>query len=159
MSTALLIADSGVGLPRLAVTPAVSGTPTARRQLDAGLSNSVWSVRWIINAGSDVAARNALKAGACQECGRDFIWSDNADAAITTLHLVGIGSVTNTAGNVMLHSSTTDADWDSAIIKFTFDAVDNVKSFYVQTLNEYATTGGAIDPRYMMVNVRGSSHA
>ncbi len=159
MSTALLIADSGVGLPRLAVTPAVSGTPTARRRLDAGSSQSVWSVRWIINAGSDVAARNALKAGACQECGRDFIWSDNADAAITTLHLVGIGSVTNTAGNVMLHSSTTDADWDAALIKFTFDSVDDVKSFYVQTLNEYAATGGAIDPRYMMVNVRGASHA
>lgn len=159
MTTALLTADSGISLPRLAVSPTVSGTPTNRRRLDAGASQSVWSVRWIINAGSDVAARNALKAAACQECGRDFVWPDNSDAAVTTLHLIGIGSATNTSGGVIAHSSTTDADWDSALTKFVFDSPDAVRSYYIQTLNEYAVTGGAIDPRYLVVSVRGASHA
>ncbi len=120
---------TNAGVASRMFTPTLNGVATAEVTLDAGTGNSVIGLRATINPGDSIVAANRLMNGY-----PDCVFEDlgesiriTSDKPITNLSLVGIGTATNAAGNVISTVENQLSNVQSAMVEFTFNSSDNLR--------------------------------
>lgn len=105
--------------------------------LSALTGEMIYGVRIAVGAGDDVIAGNRLANN-----GLDVVFLNKDQSivissltAITRLDIVGIATATVTSTHCMIQTSTTEADYRTAAIKFNFASGDDVRRVVV-TLSE-----------------------
>lgn len=128
-------------IPRIQVTPTVSGTSTAEVTLDAGTSNTMIGARITANPGDSVTAVTRLmnKYPDCVLASLEESVRITASSAITNISLVGVGDATNTAGNVISTSESTLSNVQSAMLEFAFDSADDVRVVEIKLSGGFTT--------------------
>ena len=117
------------GEPLRQITPTLNGASTAEVTLDAGTGNSVIGLRATVNPGDSIVAANRLMNGY-----PDCVFEDlgesirvTSDKPITNISLVGLGTATNAAGNVISTTENQLSNVQSSMLEFTFNSSDNVR--------------------------------
>ena len=119
-------------VPRTAVTPDVSSSPTAFQRFGDG-SATIYYFRVTVNAGDDPTAGSRLSTmQQCHMLRPDESLMLSADAAMTRVDIVAVGSAESaslSSGEVVVEDTATStaADYQTAMVTFVFEASDNIK--------------------------------
>ena len=142
-------------IPRYQVAPTIGGVATPEVILDASSSQVVLGVRATLNAFDIVTAGEAIakRQPDIARCPLNKSKHLYSDVAITSLYVVGIGSLTNAGGNVILTTLTTGATIRPALLHFEFEASDNVRSVKIACDEPHTSNQKAI------LRVEGYSYA
>ena len=151
------------GLPRLAVTPDVGGSPQAKQEFGDG-SNELRYLRATVNAGDDIVAGARLLNGYPDAT---MLLADGqyvfmSDSAITRVDIVAIGDALSgsLAAGELLDEAGTESEASTAMVTFTFGAADNVRTVIVTVSQIYnAANSSATQANWVMAHVEGRSHA
>lgn len=123
-----------LGTPRSPVTPLVGGAAQAFQRFGDG-SATIYYLRFTVNAADDVEAQERL-ANAYPDVSVIYPGEHRpigSDKSITRLDVVAVGSAesaTLSSGEVVVEATATStpADYGTAMVTWTFDAEDKVKS-------------------------------
>lgn len=108
MSTALLVADSGVSLPRTPVDPEVNSAPVPGVTFTALTGQSLHYARLSVSPGDDVEAASALGTGlSCVRALPAVPDGRNANAAISDVYVVAVSDKSNPQGGAVGASAFT----------------------------------------------------
>lgn len=150
-------------IPRLAVTPEVSGSPQAKQEFGDGTVELRY-LRATLNAGDDIVAGSRLLNGYPDT---SMLTADNeyvfqSDTAITRLDIVAIGdAVSGTlAAGECVDEAGTESEIRTAMVTFTFDSADDVRTVIVTVSQHYSAAAAvATATNFVMVHVEGRSYA
>lgn len=139
------------------VAPTLASAPAKRTAGDAGASQAISGVRFVVDAASKADALQVLRnvSGECVVLGHNDSISVSSNTAITTVYLVFIGTAVSGA---VVTSTATEAQFLSALVQLDFAAIDNVLRIDAKTLDILLSTG-AVDFRYMEFYLEGTSYA
>lgn len=108
MSTALLIADSGVSLTRTPVDPEINSVPSAGVIFTALSGQTLHYARLAISPGDDIEAGNSLGSGlSCVRALPAVPDGRNAQSAISDVYVVGVSDKSNPQGGVVANTAFT----------------------------------------------------
>lgn len=155
------LSDAITGVKRYQVAPTLTGVATPEVIADASASNTVLSAIAVFNALDNVTAGDAVKNRYpdVKRIELDEAISIQSDDNITKVWVLAFGTADNTGGNVIAEATTTGATIRAALLEFTFEAVDEVKTVEI-SLGSKKTSGTAVVPsQYATIRVEGYSHA
>jgi len=153
--------DAVTGVKRYQIAPTLNGIATPEVIADASASNTVLSAIAVFNALDNVTAGDAVKNRYpdVKRIELDEAISIQSDENITKVWMLAFGTVDNTGGNVIAEATTTGATIRAALLEFTFEAADEVKTVEI-SLGSKKTSGTSVVPsRYATIRVEGYSHA
>lgn len=139
------------------VAPTLSGAPGKRIVADAGASQAIGSVRFVIDPVSKADALQVLKGvgGECIVMNRNDSLSRSVPNGVTAVYGVAIG--TAVSGYVVTPGAT-DSEFLAAMFRLDFASVDAVKRVNFKTI-EVLASAGTLNARYMDIITEGVSYA
>jgi len=149
------------------ITPEIASSPKSAQIFGDG-TNDIFYLRTTVNPGSDVLAGQRLYEG------HDYVdqlmpgqdYEIYADSAITSVYILAIGDVSGTVAsadqvvekNDSSHTPDTQAEHQTAMVRFDFDSADNVRKVSISVSDRWsAGTAGApiATANHVTVQVKG----
>lgn len=153
--------DAVTGIQRYQITPTINGVATAEVEFDATATNSVLSAMAVFNALDIVTAGDAVlnRFPDVKRIELDESIVVQSTQNITKVWCLGFGTVLNTASNIIAPATTILTDIRAALLEFSFDAVDEVKTVEISLGTKYTSGASIVPSQYATLRVEGYSHA
>lgn len=149
-------------VPRTTVIPEVGGSPQSAQIFGDG-ANDIQYLMLTFNAITDAIAAQRFVSGYPDIAiiNPGDLGAYLSDTELTTVHIVAIGDTTSgtLAAGELVTSGETLANFQTALVRFDFNAGEAVKSLTIATTDRYATVGTpATTANYSRAFVQGYSH-